>query len=173
VSDVVVPSPLDVCELWLNRVRSALDDCGSPVEDAYVAAGAVAWDTCCGLLVAAPERVYRSAFFPNEGATDDECETGLLVVDVVVLLLRCVPTVDSRGNPPPIDALSRAYGEVLSEAAVVWNAVTSELPEGWDRARVDQQFVGAQGGCIGVETRFTIGLPQEEWCIDCEAEGLR
>lgn len=167
--DVVAKSPFDVCELWLSRCLTALEDCGSEkIETSYVAAGAAAWDTCCGLLVAAPERVYRSAVFPTEGSTDYACDDAELVVDVVVLLLRCVPTIDDHGSAPSPEALGAAFDRVLADAAVIWNAVTGELPEGWDRANVDQQYVGAQGGCIGVETRFTIGLPQDAWCPDCQ-----
>jgi hypothetical protein len=127
----------------------------------------VAWDSCCGLLVAAPERTYRSAQFPIAGTTDYQCESAFIVVDVVVLLLRCVPTIDDRGNPPAVSALSAAYAGVLNDAAVIYNVVTGELPEGWQRANVDQGYVGAQGGCVGVETRLSVGLAQSAWCPTC------
>lgn len=163
--DVVADSAIDVCDLWRERCKEALEDCGSePITMSFVAAGLVSWDSCCGTLVAAPERVYRYAVWPVEGQTDDDCETGFLAVDVVVLLLRCIPTVDDRGNPPPVTAMKAAYDRVVLDAATIWNAVTGELPEGWVRASVSQQFVGDEGGCIGVETRFSIGLSQESWC---------
>lgn len=168
--DAIAATAYDVCELWLARAHDALDQCATsePITATYVAAGAIAWDSCCGLLVAAPERVYRSASFPVEGTTDYVCESSFLVVDVVLLLLRCVPTIDDRGNAPAPAALGAAHQGVLTDAAVIWNVVTGELPEGWDRANLDQSFVGAEGGCIGVETRFTIGLPQSVWCPECE-----
>lgn len=168
--DVLATTPAAVCELWLTRVLDALENCptSEPITDSYVAAGGVAWDSCCGLLVVAPERVYRSAAFPIEGTTDYVCETALLTVDLVMLLLRCMPTLDDRGIPPAASALNAAYNSVLTDAAVIWNAMTGELPEGWDRANVDQTFVGAEGGCVGVETRMTIGLAQDAWCPDCE-----
>lgn len=170
MSDVIAASQLDVCELWLQRAYDELAACptSEPIEASYVAAGATAWDSCCGLLVAAPERTYRSPSFPIEGQSDDDCETAMLVVDVLVLLLRCVPTIDDFGNAPKPAELSAAFNAIINDAAIVWNAVTGELPEGWQRANVDQAFVGAEGGCIGVETRLTIGLPQSEWCPDCE-----
>lgn len=170
MADVIAVSPVDVCELWLSRAFSALEACGAePIDTAYVAAGAIAWDTCCGLLVVAPERTYRSAQFPIEGTTDYVCESAFLVVDVVILLLRCVPTLDDRGNPPPVPKLSAAYGSVLNDAAILWNVAAGELPEGWQRANVDQTYVGAQGGCVGVETRMSIGLAQSLWCPTCES----
>lgn len=170
--DVIAATAIDVCELWLSRCLEALAACedSEPITVSYVAAGAIAWDSCCGLLVAAPERVYRSATFPIEGTTDYVCDDALIVVDVVLLLLRCVPAVDDRGKVPSPAALGPAYSKVISDAAVIWNAVVGELPEGWERANVDQMFVGAQGGCIGVETRFTIGLPQSVWCPGCDQE---
>lgn len=168
MSDVIVQTAEDVCELWLQRVKDALEACGSdPIEASYVAAGLIAWDSCCGLLVVGPERVYRSAAFPVEGTTDYVCETSTIVVSIVVLLLRCVPTIDDRGKAPSPAALSAAHGKVLNDAAVIWNTVTGELPEGWQRANVDQGFVGAQGGCIGVETRLSVGLAQDAWCPVC------
>lgn len=166
--DAIAVSAVDVCELWLTRVRDALEACGAePIDTSYVAAGAIAWDTCCGLLVAAPERTFRSAQFPIEGTTDYECETAMIVVSIVILLLRCVPTIDDRGKPPPVPQLSAAYQSILNDAAIIWNAVTSELPEGWQRANVDQGYVGAEGGCVGVETRLSIGLAQDAWCPIC------
>src|SRR6188472_1455578 len=100
--DVIAETAFSVCELWLNRCLTGLEACEgiAPITASYVAAGAVAWDSCCGLLVAAPERVYRSAAFPIEGTTDYVCEPSFLVVDVIVLLLRCVPVVDDRGTAP-------------------------------------------------------------------------
>lgn len=170
MSDVIANTATDVCELWLSRVQTALEACGSEITVSYVAAGLVAWDSCCGVLVAAPERVYRSAQFPIEGTTDYECETAFLVVDVAVLLLRCISTLDDRGNPPPVATLSAEYQAILDDAAVIWNVVTGELPEGWQRSNVDQQFVGAQGGCVGVETRLSVGLAQSDWCPECTEE---
>lgn len=167
--DVLAASTADVCELWLSRCLTALQACpdSKPITASYVAAGSIAWDSCCGLLVAAPERVYRTSTFPIEGSTDYVCEAYLTVVDVVILLLRCVSTLDDRGKAPTPAIMNAEFHDVMTDAAVIWNAVNGELPEGWERANVDQAFVGAAGGCVGVETRLTIGLPQGEFCPDC------
>lgn len=168
MSDVIVKTAHDVCGRWLETVYSELLRCGSqPIEAFYVAAGLIAWDSCCGLLVVGPERVYRSAAFPIEGTTDQVCEDAFIVVDIVVLLLRCVPTLDDRGKAPAPEALNNAHLEILNDAAIIWNTVTGPLPEGWQRANVDQGFVGAQGGCVGVETRLSVGLAQDAWCPEC------
>ena len=78
-------------------------------------------------------------------------------------------TLDDRGRAPAPKKLDDAYARIIRDAAIVWDALTGELPEGWERANVDQAYIGADGGCIGVETRLTIGLPQDEWC-PCEVE---
>lgn len=161
-------SAVEVCELWRARCLAALEACGTaPITMTYTAAGIITWDDCCGLLVAAPERVYRTVDFPVEGQSNDPCETGELAVDVIVVLMRCVPSVDDRGLAPKTPDLAAAYKAVIDDAATIWNAVTGPLPDGWQRASVAQQFVGDNGGCVGVETRFTIGLDQEGWC-PCE-----
>jgi hypothetical protein len=167
VADYTAPTPAEVAGVLLNRAQTALAECGSdPLDAVYVAAGAIAWDTCCGMLVAAPERIYRSDTFPGESSTVI-CESGDLTLDMLVLLLRCVPVLDDQGNPPAPEAMDEAYGAILRDAAIIWNALAGPLPEGWLRANLNQMFLGAEGGCIGVETRVTIGLAQESWCPEC------
>lgn len=158
----------DVSSWFLATTLQALEDCGrEPISRAYVAAGSIAWDDCCGMLVVAPERVYRSVIFPTENNDEDECFGGYLTIDLLVLLVRCVPTVDDRGRAPSSASLQAAYQRIIEDAAVVMNAVTTDLPDTWVRAAPAQTFIGAEGGCIGVETRFTIGLEQPSWAICC------
>lgn len=137
-----------------------------PIQTAYVGAGQIAWDNCCGMLVVAPERIYRSIAFPDEATGQEFCFDGQLTQDLVVLLVRCAPTVDDRGRAPSQTALDEAHQNLIEDAAVVWNAIVcADLPDDWQRANVSQQFVGADGGCIAVETRLTIGIPQLVWSI--------
>lgn len=162
-------SPFDICDWFLGAVLAGLDDCDrEPISRAYVAAGEIAWDDCCGSLIVAPERVYRTSEFPNEDATEDLCADRYLAVDLVVLVVRCVPTVDDRGRAPSAAALQAGYRQAIEDGAVVMNTVMGALPDRWERAGVAQTFVGAQGGCIGVETRFTIGNEQTSWTLCCE-----
>jgi hypothetical protein len=56
---------------------------------------------------------------------------------------------------------------MLTDAAIIWNEMAGELPEGWQRANLDQTYTGAAGGCIAVETRMQVGLAQSYWCPDC------
>ena len=161
-------SSLDIAEWLLNTTETALNDCGrDPINRSYVAAGEIAWDDCCGMLVVAPERVYRSQTFPGEATDEEICFGGYIAINYVVLLVRCVPTVDDRGRAPSVADLQAAYDSLLGDAAVVYNAVTSDLPDYWMRSSVAQTFLGAEGGCIGVETRLTIGIEQDQWSICC------
>lgn len=165
--DPVALDAASVCSIVLERVVTALADCGNPVVASYVGAGFLAWDDCCGMCVVAPERIFQSAVFPIEGPDVTGCFNGLIAVQLVVLVVRCVPTVDDRGRAPTPAELGEAYGVVLSDAAVVWNVLAGPWPQDWESANLAQTFVGAEGGCVGVETRITVGLDQEAWCPVC------
>jgi hypothetical protein len=120
------------------------------------------------MLVVAPERIYKSATFPTQNADEELCWGGYLTIDLLVLLVRCVPVLDDRGRAPSASALSTAYQRLIDDGAVVYNAVTAALPDReWMRALPTQTYSGAEGGCIAVETRFTIGIPQNEWALCC------
>lgn len=161
-------SAFDIADYFRGEIEAELADCSrEPVQRSYVAAGEIAWDDCCGMLVVAPERIYRTSSFPEEDTTEDLCSERNLAVDLVALIVRCVPTVDDRGRAPSAAALQTAYREIIEDGAVVLNAVMAPLPSRWERANVSQTFTGAQGGCIGVETRFTIGTEQPIWTVCC------
>lgn len=167
----MVPTPqilstLDIAQFFLDTTKQALIDCSrKEISRAYVAAGQVVWDDCCGLLVVAPERVFRSETFPQEAGGIEICFGGHVAVSLVVLLVRCLPSSGPQGQAPSADDLQTAYAEVLEDAAVVYNAVVGPLPEGWSRANATQVFVGAEGGCVGVETRLIIGIEQDRFAI--------
>jgi hypothetical protein len=160
-------SSQSVSNWLLCLIDEALVQAGrDPINRAYVAAGQIAWDDCCGMLVVGPERVFRSVEFPSEATGPEYCDKGELTLDLVAVLVRCVPVVNDRGQAPTGQALNEAYTSIMEDAAVVWNAIDcAELPLDWMRANLSQTFVGAQGGCIGVETRVTIGLSQKVWSI--------
>lgn len=164
----ISPSALDVAQ-WVQQTSlTALADCNrEEISLTYVGSGGIAWDDCCGTLVVVPERIYRSSSFPTEDTNEVICFDGLIAIELSVLLLRCVPVVDDRGRAPSQSALDTAYGNLLGDAAVIYNALTSNFPNYWERTNPSQTFIGAQGGCIGVETRFTIGLEQSRFGICC------
>ena len=161
-------SALDVAQWLLTTSENALATCGrDPITKSYVAAGQIAWDDCCGMLVVAPERIYQSETFPQPNPNQQYCFGGYLAVEYVVLLVRCTPTVDDRGRAPSELELQTAYDSLLGDAAVVFNSLTLQMPSDWIRTVPTQTFTGAQGGCIGVETRLTVGIEQDKWAVCC------
>ena len=165
---MISTSVSDVANWLLTHSLTALADCGrAPISTYYVGSGEVAWDDCCGSLVVTPERVFRSQAFPAEDTEEVICFDGLIAIEFTVLLLRCVPVVDDRGRAPQDSALATAHAELLGDAAVIYNALTGPFPDYWERTNPAQVFVGAQGGCIGVETRLIIGLEQSQFGICC------
>lgn len=152
---------LEVCAAAVE-----IDNPGS-LHGAYVGAGLIAFDDPCGQLVVTIEQTFRSKIFPLQAIDKEFCVGGQLCGTILVVLARCVPTMDSRGTPPTPAAMSAAYEMLYADAAAIWNAclVDPTPDDEWDRAGGTQTFVGAEGGMIGVETRFTIGLGMEEWDV--------
>lgn len=163
-------SPFSVCEHVLAVVRGELKKAGREPACSLVAAGGIVIDSCDGgYLVVAPERVYRARTpFPTE-ATDDQSawEAELIGVDVLVRMERCVPVLTESGAAPDVAEQEAGYRGVLEDAAVVWKACVGELitADGWLRANVSQLFVGPLGGCGGSETRLSLGIGMDDWCI--------
>lgn len=158
--------PTELCEWLLAQVLADLDNAGRrDITTSYVGAGVTVWDDCCGQLVVSPGRIYRSVSFPAEAGGQELCDGGMIVVPMTVQLVRCVPTIDDRGNLPDPDIIMAQNRLLLDDAAVVWRSMLRDLPdEDWERAVVAQQFIGAEGGCIEVQTSMLIGLNQDQWC---------
>jgi hypothetical protein len=167
---------MSVCSVVLAAIKEACaGDAARPIATAMVAAGELAVDDCCGgLLAVAPERVYRSQQFPTEAVGDDmdRGAASLICVDVVVSFWRCVPVITEQGEAPSIEVQEAATADVLADAAAVWRVVTSRALLGDDgsgdplfqRSSVIQTFTSADGGCVGSETRFVLGLDAYTWC---------
>ena len=160
-------SQYEVGEIILARIAGALEAAGrAEVTTSYVGAGQIAWDDCCGQLVVNPERIYRYVEFPNE-MTDAEaaCYVGEMALVVSIVLLRCVSVLSDSLEPPSEDSLREDHARIHADATVIWGSVNGSWDEyGWQRAQVSQAFIGAEGGCIAIETRLTLGLGQDDWC---------
>ena len=153
------------CGQLLAYVTAALTACQVEIHSSFVGAGLIAWDDCCGMLVVVPERIYRTAAFPVEGPDADGCYDGLIAMQVTVLWLACMPVLNDQGVPPTAAVLQAAYTDFLNAAAIVWNALDALPGEwAWESTGLNQTFLGTDGGCIGVETRLTVGLDAETWC---------
>lgn len=164
--ELLAENPVAVAEVMLSRVREALEACATSVEinESYVVLGDLVWDDCCGILAAAPLRTFSSRQFPTPAQDVTNCTSSQLCVELVVILLHCAPQMDDQGNPPSVADMVASSTATANDAAVVYNTLAvADLPEGWERANVEQTFQ-AEGGCVAVDTRITIGLPQMDWC---------
>lgn len=171
MAELLAESPIAVAEVMMQRALTALEACptSDPINDSYVVMGELAWDDCCGLLVGVPLRTFRSATFPNPVTDVTNCDSSFLCVDIAVVLLRCAPIIDNIGNFPTPEVMTAAFTKTSIDAAVILDAMTDDMPEGWERASLEQTYEGADGGCIVIDTRMTVGLPQTDWCVDCGA----
>lgn len=167
--ELLAENPVAVAEVMLGRALAAIEACSTsePIVESYVVIGELAWDECCGILAAAPLRVFKSAQFPTPVVDTTNCDSSLLCVEITIILLRCAPSLDDQGNVPSVEDMSTSFASTANDAAVILNAMMAEMPLGWERASLEQTFQGAEGGCVAVDTRMTIGLPQTDWCVDC------
>ncbi|WNI20284.1 hypothetical protein [Actinacidiphila sp. ITFR-21] len=181
-------SPLAVhtmAETVLGCVCAMLDQTAAEVEGqpgcpcrACVVPGPPAWDGCAdpcgpaesvgGQLTVHVARIYPSSSFPAEDRTvlgTRGCLVPATAVELVITLLRCVPTIDEHGCPPTCEELAAAAQIVHVDTASVYNALLCCLPSTGTRRRGPQFLMGAhrvlesQGGCGGIEQRVTVALP--------------
>lgn len=175
----------DIAEAVLGCVCAALEDVSGAVEGqpgcpcrACVVPGPPAWDGCndpCsedatgGQLTVHVARTFATSSFPAEDRTVQggrHCvpvaSTG---VELVITLLRCAPTMSERGCPPSCEELSAAARTVNVDATTIYNALLCCLPTTGNRRRGPQYLLGngrvlePAGGCMGVEQRVTVELP--------------
>lgn len=129
----------------------------------------IPWDNCygdCGQVALAIQSVYGSWRFPTAAEAKDwqPCGPEYQVIQAIVQVVRCVPTMDDQGNPPPCaDSLAAAI-TLENDRTAVRQALACCLNDlksgnrisGWSLQ--PSITVGEQGGCAGVETPFLFGL---------------
>jgi len=174
----------DLAQLVLACVCAALDETAAKVDGqpgcpdcrTCVVAGAPAWDDCdspCdggsgGQLTVNISRMYPTTNFPTEDREVRGLRTctppPLTAVDVVVTLLRCVPTTDEGGCAPTCGELAEAARVIHIDAVTVYNAMLCCFPTTGTRRRGQRYVLGQsrildpQGGCGGIEQRITVAL---------------
>lgn len=133
------------------------------------------WDNCdCGLLAVHVKTAYPSARFPfQQGGEEPAAQCGVpwLVVQYAATILRCVPTTQDDGSPPPCDAVATAAEVSMWDRTAVWRGVACYLAVpintgGQLRPHLFQEQVslGEQGACAGSELNVLVGLPLCEAC---------
>lgn len=175
----------DAAETVLGCVCAALADTAAAVEGAEgcpcracVVPGPPAWDGCTdpcsndgtgGQLTVHVARIYAASSFPAEDRSVHGGRNCVPIAstgaELVVTLLRCAPTMSDRGCPPACDDWAAAARVVHIDAVTIYNALLCCLPTTGTRRRGPQFLLGAQrvlepqGGCMGVEQKVTVELP--------------
>jgi hypothetical protein len=159
----------DISSVLVSGIYAALaGTTGGQPDRACVVPGAIAWDQCdCGQLAVSSSRWFYSENFPQEtgpGTQSTPCMMPYLVGEVVIQLIRCMPSPQGRNLFVPCDELSRAARTLTEDAYVVLETTRTLLCElKSDDVIVDFTFgeetsVGPEGGCGGVELRAFIGV---------------
>lgn len=162
----------DLANLMLQAVCVALnDDAGAQPcpPRSGVLVGDVAWDDCCnGQLWVRVTRVFQSSTFPQEDISAQPCG-GPYAAQFELGLLRCAPTITENGAPS-VEALEASAQMTYYEAELLRRTVACSLTD-WRKSYldpvfkavtngevIDVSFIGAEGGCIGSQVTFVVGL---------------
>jgi hypothetical protein len=146
-----------VLEEILDTVLIYADECLLPSWcRTGLVAGTAAWDVCCDCGNGSGQLWVRLAGWEPDANFEqpkpDGCDQPTQLV-VGVGSLRCVPTLDSTGNPPS-SASEMAAAELIQwDAEAIRNAVMCGIDE---RFWISWQPLDNQGGCGGGEHLFRI-----------------
>lgn len=138
--------------------------CGCPCRN-FISAGPPVWDmeACCsdGQLTIHLERIYVYKNFPAEQGEVNVC-LAPLAADFNITLLRCFPSVKDDGSAPTADEIGTASEILYKDLYVLTRCIICNLSSrGKYQASIFRggRILPPQGGCAGVELRFTIELP--------------
>lgn len=150
-----------------------VDTVGGDVGEAFVThGGQVAWDHChCGQLTVHIGTSYPADQFPaiKTAGRFRACGAPFQVVEFIVTILRCVPTIDDQLNMPSGAELSAAARiEFADREALQRGVVCCYPPEDPRRLSLvlvgEHLSVGGEGACSGSELHVLVGFPN---CEDC------
>lgn len=127
----------------------------------------IPWDNCdCGgQLALAIQSVYGSSKFPIPAdATRDwgPCGPSWQVAQIMISVVRCVPTMNDQGQPPSCDAELAAAITLENDRTAIRQALSCCLEDLRTAARIGgwamnpSTTVGELGGCAGVETGLLV-----------------
>jgi hypothetical protein len=166
-----VPITPDLLTQYMNSTLACACSCLNDFADCpcpcriFISAGPPVWDNeaCCsdGQLSIHLDRVFAYDNFPAEQGRVTNC-IAPLAGEFVVTLLRCFPGVRDDGSAPTADEIGAASEQSYKDLWVLTNCVICNLAS--RNKFVQAIFRGSrvlppQGGCIGVEVRFTMALP--------------
>jgi hypothetical protein len=136
-----------------------------------VVAGLIAWDGCdCGALYLYANQTYESDDWPNQKVShdvSDGCGAIYEGTEYVMQVLECAPTPQGQDNAPTVQAEDTAAQLIRQDAYQVRRAVKRWLCAAREDGDIQEYIVdvqiiqGPEGGCVGTEIRFRVGLNQE------------
>ena len=128
----------------------------------FISAGPPVADDCeCGQLTIHTERLFVHGNFPAELGTVNTCMAPL-AAEMNMTLFRCWPTVKDDGSAPTIDELGAAAELIYEDQYILTRCIICNLAARSKRQLSvfrGSRIIAPQGGCIGVEVRFVIQLP--------------
>lgn len=162
---VTPTAPAHGTELWLvltelqQRATAALSP--TPGRSQVVPGMEVAWDDCCGQL-----SVRVLTVTPRYGkvnASGAFCAVYDWTVQLGVGIVRCVSTVDDRGNAPTAAKLTAEAAQMVADMAAIQNALLCTDLGAVTDAVVQVQLgewtpSGPNGGCAGGEWAVTLRM---------------
>lgn len=156
----------DLGTVLLGLIQAALP---VAVQRACMVPGSIPWDACeCGMLAISVDRIYLSDRFPEQQTeVVGSCQPAWEVAEYVVQIIRCAPVPqDNTTIYPTEQAMTTAAQTLLGDAWTVLTTTASFLCQEKDDNDlidyvIDQQAtMGPEGGCVGTELRFLVGMPR-------------
>ncbi len=175
-----MPGPADLhtfTETYLAFCAEALDTIpillaptflGAP-DRQFVSPGIPVWDCCEQLAV-------HTAFVNEAGTTPGDLDAGLRTnrgyqnhVTVIATITRCIPVMNSDGDPPPTASLNAASAQIEADGWALWNHTHNAKASGELLNLCTAMFfdgllaVVPSGGCAGwtLTIRAAIGGYEE------------
>lgn len=162
---------LEVASQLVTGIGDVLTANGRPVTRAFVTMGEVAWDDCaCGQLSVAISRIVSTSAFPNETARLGTHCGDMVMLELSIALVRCVPGPDINGTAPTPAALTASAAEALLDAHDVRETATSLLCDLDKSATINDYFIGEQiplgpsGYCGGTQLVVRVAFTH---CMAC------
>lgn len=152
-----------VLNILLDQAQQCLIDAGRAVpEHVYVTHNAPAWD-CCDLLAVHIDRAKPTDKFPRPAHYHPIQGRVRWAIDVVVTILRCVPTFDGT-SLPSFDSLDKSGEDLADDAWAIYHGFGCKGARGTLLTNCTCDLValgplrpvGPQGGCGGYN--FTVSV---------------
>jgi hypothetical protein len=125
----------------------------------YVSDGPlVAWD--CEQVVVTVENTFGHQGDPTAERSLVDCLT-MRAVTLGIWIVRCAPTMDDDGEPPPAETIDSNALVTLADPGIVTDAIVSAYKAGafgYGLAVEQWQGVGPEGGLVGGVLRLRVDL---------------